>query len=147
MGFRRQAREFALQILFQSDMNQNRTKKEDRVDALADKKIPPQVRAFTDRLIRGVEEHQEEINHLIKKYTKNWSPERIAMVDRNILRFSIFELLYLEDIPPKVTLNEAIEIAKAFGSEDSGKFVNGILDQIHLAPPEAKSLVERQETI
>ena len=135
MGDRRQARECALQILFQSDMNHKRVKKEDRVDALADKKISPQVRAFTDCLIRGVEEHQEEINCLIKRHTKNWSPDRIAVVDRNILRFSIFELLYLEDIPPKVTINEAIEIAKAFGSEDSGKFVNGILDQIHFRPP------------
>jgi len=131
MGTRRQAREYALQVLFQSDMNRNRLKQEACIDVLSEKKIDPETRAFTDALIFGVGENEAEINALIKKYTQNWAPDRIAVVDRNILRFSIFELLYLDDVPPRVTINEAIEIAKTFGSEDSGKFVNGVLDQIH----------------
>jgi len=131
MGDRRKAREHTLQMLFESDINRSRVKQEDRAPALPAPKAAA-VKAFTERLLQGVAAHEAEINALIKKYTQNWSPERIAVVDRNILRFAIFELLYLDDVPASVTINEAIEIAKTFGSEDSGKFVNGILDRIRL---------------
>ena len=82
------------------------------------------------RLVMGVLDHSQEIDRLIEKYSENWRLERINMIDRAILRMATFELLYCEEIPPKVTLNEAIELGKRFGSEDSGSFINGILDRI-----------------
>ena len=81
-------------------------------------------------LVLGVLEHCQEIDRLIEKYSENWRLVRMNIVDRTILRMAIFELLYCEEIPPKVTLNEAIELGKRYGSEDSGSFINGILDRI-----------------
>jgi len=131
MGFRRQARELALQRLFQDDFNQKRSN-----DGLSDAlfsggKVDAKVKAFADCLVDGVLQYRNEIDTIIQKYTQNWSKERMAIIDRNILRFSIYELFYLEDIPFKVSINEAIEIAKLYGGEDSSAFVNGILDHIH----------------
>lgn len=83
-----------------------------------------------ERLVLGVLEHCQEIDRLIEKYSENWRLVRMNIVDRTILRMAIFELLYCEEIPPKVTLNEAIELGKRYGSEDSGSFINGILDRI-----------------
>ncbi len=80
--------------------------------------------------MQGVLDHCREIDGLIERYSENWSLERITSIDRTILRIAIFELLYREDIPPKVTLNEAVDLGKRFGSENSGGFVNGILDRI-----------------
>ena len=78
----------------------------------------------------GVLEHCEELDRLIEQYSENWRLDRIDVIDRNILRMALFELLYCEDIPPKVTINEAIDLGKRYGSEDSGSFINGILDRI-----------------
>ncbi|NKE72298.1 transcription antitermination factor NusB [Candidatus Manganitrophus noduliformans] len=129
MGFRRKARELALQLLFQIDFT------EDRIEIpssfWAENESLPQVKAFTEILVNGVLKRLSEIDPIIEKYTQHWSRDRMAAIDRNILRFAIFEMLYLKEIPPKVTINEAIEIAKKYGSEDSGAFVNGILDRIH----------------
>ena len=83
-----------------------------------------------ERLVLGVLEHCQEIDRLIEKYSENWRLVRMNIVDRTILRMAIFELLYCEEIPPKATLNEAIELGKRYGSEDSGSFINGILDRI-----------------
>src|SRR5207247_4230720 len=88
------------------------------------------VRAFADPLIRGALEQREELDAEIIKHAKNWSLTRIAAVDRNILRLAIYEMLHREDIPPVVSINEAVDIAKKFSTQDSGKFVNGILDKI-----------------
>lgn len=129
MGFRRKARELALQMLFETDFNKDR--KAPPTSFWAENKALPQVRSFTELLVQGVIRHLPEIDKMIEKYARHWSPERMAVIDRNILRFSIFELLFLKEIPPKVTINEAIEIAKKYGNEDSGAFVNGILDHIH----------------
>jgi len=85
---------------------------------------------FAERIVLGVFEHSQEINKLIEQYSENWRLDRMSIIDRNILRMATFELLYCEDIPPKVTLNEAIELGKRYGSEDSGSFINGILDRI-----------------
>ena len=85
---------------------------------------------FLKRLVLGVLEHFSELDRLIAKYSENWRLDRINMIDRNILRIALFELLYCEEIPPKVTINEAIDLGKRFGSEDSGSFINGILDRI-----------------
>lgn len=85
---------------------------------------------FLEAIVQGVLDHHQEIDRLIERYSENWSLERIASIDRTILRIAIFELLYREDIPPKVALNEAVDLGKRFGSENSGGFINGILDRI-----------------
>ncbi len=81
-------------------------------------------------LVLGVLEHCEELDRLIEQYSENWRLDRINIIERNILRMALFELLYCEEIPPKVTMNEAIDLGKRYGSEDSGGFINGILDRI-----------------
>src|SRR5207302_8942858 len=88
------------------------------------------IREFADPLIKGTLEHRSESDELIKKHAQNWELHRIAAVDRNILRLAIYEMLHRDDIPPVVSINEAVDIAKKFSTQDSGKFVNGILDQI-----------------
>ena len=154
MGMRRQARERAVQFLFQYDLNPPDNLEaaldhfwdSQRTSSLADEKgnahwgqeveLAPltsdevAVRAFADPLIRGALEHRTEADAEIVKYTRNWSLHRIAAVDPNILRLAIYEMLHRDDIPPVVSINEAVDIAKKFSTEDSGKFVNGILDKI-----------------
>jgi N utilization substance protein B len=88
------------------------------------------VRLFADPLIRGTLENRDELDSVIKKHALNWDLHRIAAVDRNILRLAIFEMTHREDIPPVVSINEAVDIAKKFSTQDSGKFVNGILDKV-----------------
>jgi len=85
---------------------------------------------FSNALVKGTCENLAKIDEIISKYAENWDITRIAVIDKNILRMAIFEMLYLEDIPPNVSINEAIELAKKYGDMDSGKFVNGILDKI-----------------
>ena len=87
-------------------------------------------RAFAEPLIRGTLEHRDELDTLIKKHAKNWDLHRMATVDRNIMRLAAYEMLHRDDIPPVVSINEAVDIAKKFSTEDSGRFVNGILDKI-----------------
>lgn len=130
-GYRRKARELALQRLFQDDFNRKRSNDRLSDTLVSGGKVDEKVKDFAESLVDGVLRYQQEIDDIIKKYTLHWSKERMAIIDRNILRFSIFELLYLEDIPAKATINEAIEIAKLYGGEDSSAFINGILDHIH----------------
>jgi N utilization substance protein B len=85
---------------------------------------------FLDELIQGVFAHQQEIDQLIERYSEHWRLERMASIDRTLLRMAIFELLYCSDIPPKVTLNEAVDLGKEYGTEDTGPFLNGLLDRI-----------------
>ena len=87
-------------------------------------------RTFCESLVRGVMKHYGEINDLVERYAEHWKMARMTWIDRNILRMAIYELLYCQDIPPKVTINEAVDLGKKFGSEDSGAFINGILDRI-----------------
>ena len=131
MGKRREGREAAVQFLFQRDLNpeEEAGSRENFWAMLAAKKG---TRDFCDGLIQGVLDNREEIDGRIKKYAANYELNRIATVDRNILRIAIYEMLFCEEIPPVVSINEAIEIAKRFGSEDSGRFVNGILDRVRL---------------
>ncbi len=90
----------------------------------------PRVREFAQPLIDGMVAHLSEIDDRIRKYCENYDFRRISAVDRNVLRLAIFEMLFREDIPPVVSINEAIELAKTFGGPDSGRFVNGILDRV-----------------
>ena len=92
----------------------------------------PGVRTFATNLLNGVIAHQATIDEKITKYTANYELKRISAVDRNILRMAIYEMLYADDVPPIVAINEAIDIAKKFGTEESGKFVNGVLDRVKL---------------
>lgn len=91
---------------------------------------PDDIKEFTNHLVKGTSEHRNQIDQMIVKTAKNWSFNRITPVDRNILREAIFEMFYCPDIPYKVTLNEAIELGKKFGSEKSGAFINGVLDNV-----------------
>ena len=94
--------------------------------------ISAELKGFSEELLKGVVEHIQEIDEKISKYAANWRLERMAFVDRNIMRLGCFELIFREDIPPKVTINEAVELAKKYSGSESGKFVNAILDQIKI---------------
>ena len=90
-----------------------------------------EVKTFANQLFTGTVEHLADIDPLITSHADNWNLKRMAVIDRNILRLGVFELMHLHDTPPKVCINEAIELAKRFGDTESGKFINGILDAIH----------------
>lgn len=136
MGKRREGREAAVQFLFQHDLHKGvPTEKEEPLDHLLERfwELRPatqKTREFGSELIRGVLANHEAIDERIQKYAAHYQLNRIAVVDRNILRTAIYEMVFASDVPPVVCINEAIEIAKRFGSEDSGRFVNGILDKI-----------------
>lgn len=92
---------------------------------------PEEVRAFANQLFLGTAQHQPQLDQLIASRADNWDLKRMAVIDRNILRLGSFELLHGADTPPKVCINEAIELAKRYGDTESGKFINGILDAVH----------------
>ncbi len=129
MGYRRQARELALQFLYGYEF-----RREDREEALAefraDRRRPEPARRFAEELVGGVLEHLEELDRLIAGHTRHWKLDRLALVDKQILRLALYELYYRDDIPAPVTINEAVEIAKTFSTPQSGRFVNGILDRV-----------------
>jgi len=91
---------------------------------------PKRARDFAEQLVTGVMTHLEEVDERIKKYTTNYEMERLAVVDRNILRMAIFEMLHSPEVAPIIIINEAIEVAKKFGAEKSGSFINGVLDKL-----------------
>ena len=124
------SRECALKVLYQFDVTQSSLE-----SCLSDfwsnqNKCDQQVRDFSERLIKGVGEHLAEIDRMISSYATNWQFKRMAIVDRNILRIGSFELLFLSEIPPKVAINEAIELAKNYGGTEGYKYVNGVLDKL-----------------
>ncbi len=154
MGIRREARERVVQFLFQQELNPAENLEQaleqfwssQSVAALAEDKgpanwgepaaLPPPtdgetaIRKLADPMILGTIEHCPEIDPLIQKYLQNWDFHRVATVDRNILRLAIYEMLHRDDIPPVVSINEAVDIAKKFSTDESGKFVNGVLDRV-----------------
>ncbi len=132
MGVRRKARESAIQILYEIELTGSGVQ-EATAAFRSSFKIPETAYEFCLRLVSGVEVHRRQIDALLNSYSENWRLDRMSRVDRNILRMAVFELLYCEDIPPKVTINEAVELGKKFGTEDSGPFINGILDAIYNA--------------
>jgi N utilization substance protein B len=137
MGKRRKARELALMMLYELDFRPGDVSLVLK-EFWSDRVAPPEVREFADALVCGTAERALELDKLIQANAAHWSLARIAPVERNILRLAAYELLYRHDIPERVAINEAIELAKLYGSEESGAFVNGILDQIrlHLRPPQ-----------
>jgi N utilization substance protein B len=129
MGKRRKAREAAIQYHFWRDLQHGETP--ERIDDFWDFcPATPRVREFAQPLIEGMVEHLDEVDDRIRRYSENYEFNRISPVDRNVLRLAIFEMLYRDDIPPVVSIDEAIELAKTFGGADSGRFVNGILDRV-----------------
>ena len=131
MGKRRRARELALQALYQIEMNE--VDSEDIISSLSGIKgldETPEVIDFSRVLIEGVKGQQEKIDRIIEEHSEHWKLSRMSYIDRNILRIAVYELLFLEDIPDKVTINESIDIGKKYGTEDSGSFINGILDRV-----------------
>jgi len=138
MGDRRQARELVLQALFSFDMNTSdvgRFDSDQSLDAFCvnnEEKLTKGVKPFFMDLVKGVMENRSQIDALLNQYSKNWKITRMPVVDRNIMRIAIFEFLKQTDIPPSVTINEAVEIGKKYGTRDSGSFINGVLDRIKL---------------
>ena len=127
MGVRRQARELALQMLYQHELTHS-PPEEIQLHFEGWKSASHRVCSFADALLRGTLEHIEEIDRELGRQTAHWRLERLATVDRNILRLALYELLFLPETPHAVVIDEAIEIAKRFGAEESARFVNGVLD-------------------
>ncbi|MBT3386772.1 MAG: transcription antitermination factor NusB [Desulfobacula sp.] len=131
MGDRRQARELALQALFFFDMDKSDPEQSFEVFcANNEEKLTQGVKPFFLDLVKGVLENSVQIDALLNKYSKNWKISRMPVVDRNIMRVATFEFIKCTDIPPSVTINEAVEIGKNYGTRDSGSFINGVLDRI-----------------
>ena len=132
MRKRTQAREFAMQVLYQMDITH-----EDCDASLdnfwqghSDEQIDDSIREFTSVIVKGVAENLMALDSKISQYATNWQLSRMAVVDRNILRMGAFELIFCVDIPPKVSINEAVDLAKRYSGPEAGKFVNAILDKI-----------------
>ncbi len=135
MRKRTRAREFALQLLYQADI-----RKEDissilesfwKNQAQHPEEVEASVKEFATLLAQGVCDNLKRIDSAISSYAQNWQIERMAVIDRNIMRICCYELFFRDDIPPKVSINEAVDLAKKYGDLESGKFVNGILDKIN----------------
>ena len=137
------AREFALKVLYQKEITQRPIDQAIEWFWKNEPAVENEVRLFADRLTQGVEQKLKTIDEKISQYAANWQLKRMAVIDKNILRLGVFELLFAPDIPPVVAINEAVELAKKFGDLESSKFVNGILDKIHkseiTAPPKDQS--------
>lgn len=145
VGRRRLSREIALRVLFQVETGgdltpsesfflfcDNFAPREDGEEALdCTDKVFREAEPFARKLFFGVTSHKEELDKVLADASENWRVDRMSKVDRNVLRLALFEMLYLDDIPPKVSLNEAIDLGKDYGSEDSGAFINGVLDGIN----------------
>ena len=133
MGKRREGREAAVQLLFHWDMNVRQPFEKADLDGFWQLRTANQAtKEFATRVAAGVIAEQVAIDEKISRYTANYELKRISAVDRNILRVAIYEMLFCNDVPPIVAINEAIDIAKKFGTEESGKFVNGVLDRVKL---------------
>jgi len=142
MGQRRRSREIALQILYQMEV----------IEVPPDEALqlyyecfdsPMELRPFCEELVRGVYHHQQDIDGMIASASEHWRLERMSIVDRNILRLALYEMLYCRSIPPKVSINEAIDLGKMYGSSESGSFINGILD--HVLPGLSKNESEAKQ--
>lgn len=131
MKMRTKARLYAVQFLYQLDVDFDRDLETSLTDFWSQQEnVSPQIVTFANTLVRGIHSHWQELNTLIASHAENWIFDRIAVVDRCILRLGAHEIRHRDDIPPVVAINEAVEIAKILGSDDSPKFVNGILDRI-----------------
>ena len=126
---RRRAREIALQVLFYMDLRQD-FRNENLLSFCDNFLFEDTPREFFTNLVAGISDHKDELDTKIAAASKNWRLERMSVVDRNAMRIAVYEMMHCPDIPPVVSINEAIEIVKKFGSDDSGAFINGILNTI-----------------
>jgi N utilization substance protein B len=132
MGARRKARETAMQALF--FMDERRDFSDEMFDRFCVNFAPkPDVRPYFLRLVQGVLKYRADLDALIERFSENWSLSRMSGIDRNLMRIAVFEIVCCRDIPAKVSINEAVDIGKKFGSEESGAFINGIVDSIRAA--------------
>ena len=129
-GKRRKAREVALQFLYQLDLNDADDPSPHDEEFWARHPVDEDTRVFADALVRGAKTNQAKIDHAITQFAEHWDLERMAVVDRNILRLAVYELLYTADVPPKVAINEYVEIAHAFYDQGEPTFVNSVLDRV-----------------
>jgi len=131
MATRREAREWVVQLLFQVDLNpvDDLEKVFEHFWADGNRAPDQKARQFAQDEVRGVLQNIEAVDAAVRRYAENWSMKRMRTIDRNVLRMAMYEMLFRYDIPPVVSINEAIDIAKYFGSRESGKFINGILDR------------------
>jgi len=134
MRKRTRAREFALQVLYQIDITHDNyeTSLDNFWSEHLQDNIDEEQKNFTAQLVKGTVDNLAAIDKKIAQYAENWQLKRMAVVDRNIMRMGSFELIYCEDIPPKVSINEAVDLAKKYSGPEAGKFVNAILDKIKL---------------
>ncbi len=130
MAKRRDAREWALQVLFGLDLNTSAEPAGAIADFMADKHGSKALRAFMADLVNGVCTHREAIDAAIRQYAENWAVDRMGVVERNVIRIGVYELLFTSGTPDAVVINEAVDLTKYFSSRESGRFVNGILDRI-----------------
>jgi len=132
MGTRRQARELAMQALFYMDIRKKSS--QEMLERFCENFRPSKkIRPFFLELVNGVLRVKSDIDALIEQFSKNWKIGRMTCVDRNVIRIAVYEILYCEDIPLKVSINEAVDVGKKFGSEESGAFINGIIDSVRIA--------------
>lgn len=129
MGIRRSSRELALKFLYQSEFNKDHS---DKLISqfVSQNSCKEEVAKYMRTLVTSVFNNRDGIDSAIQKHSEHWTLDRMALIDRNILRMGVCELIYMEGVPPKVAINEAVEIAKKFGNDDSPDFINGILDHI-----------------
>ena len=130
MRNRSKARAYALQMLYQVDIR-HADWQQIQQEFWRDHERAQEIILFANQLLQGTIERLPEIDALIAAHADNWDLRRMAVIDRNVLRLGVYELLHPDDVPPKVCINEAIELAKRFGDTESGKFINGILDAVH----------------
>ncbi len=130
MGTRREGRELALQLLYALELNPINVQEMLRLSRENSRASAEEARVFAEELVAGVVANRDAIDKIIVEKSKNWAISRMARVDLNIIRVAVFELVFLSEIPKNVTMNEAIEVAKKFGTEDSPAFINGMLDEI-----------------
>ena len=131
MGRRRKAREVALQFLYQLDQHGEIDPTSHEAEFWSRHPVDDETRAFASALVRGTTSRHTQVDEIIAQYAEHWDLDRMAVVDRNILRLAVYELLDDRAVPPKVAINEAIEISKKFGTQESSRFINGVLDRAH----------------
>ena len=129
MGTRRQARELAMQALFYMDIRKDAS--EEMLEYFCGCFCPSKKsRPFFIKLVNGVLGAKDQIDALVERFSQNWKINRMSCVDRNVMRIAVYEMIYCDDIPPKVSINESVDIGKKFGTQESGAFINGIMDSI-----------------
>ena len=129
MGKRRSSRELAIKFLYLTEMNPGEVEKK-LEQFWESNSCQDDIKSYTEELLTKIRENQPAIDNLLKKISENWTLDRMAVIDRNLLRLGACELMYDKSIPPKVVINEAVEIAKRYGSGESPNFINGILDRV-----------------